>query len=206
METYKRPISDTDWSFLDQYENCESYFKYFMDMYKTLYDQSFPVVKVKRKYRNHLPLLTVGFKESIKKINNFYKISMKHPTAHNVTVYKNYRNMVNSLLKLEEKKYFQSMIIANKHNLRKTWMIIKQVINQSKSTKSAGEFIYNDKTTNDRSVIANAFNNFFVNIGPTLASKIPVMVDQFKSYMPATNDISMFVAPVSEPEMKKLIM
>ena len=98
------------------------------------------------------------------------------------------------------------MIIANKHNLRKTWMIIKQVINQSKSTKSAGEFIYNDKTTNDQSVIANAFNNFFVNIGPKLASKIPVMGEQFKSYMSTTNDISMFVAPVSEQEMKKLIM
>ena len=98
------------------------------------------------------------------------------------------------------------MIIANKHNLRKTWMIIKQVINQSKSTKSAGEFIYNDRTTNDRSVIANASNNFFVNIGPTLASKIPVMGGQFKSYMPTTNVISMFVAPVSEPKIKKLIM
>ena len=48
-------------------------------------------------------------------------------------------------------------------------MIIKQVINQSKSVKSAGEFIYNDKTTNDQPIIANAFNNFFVNIGPTLA-------------------------------------
>ena len=73
------------------------------------------------------------------------------------------------------------MIIANKHNIRKTWMIIKQVINQSKSTKSAGEFIYNDKTTNDRSIIVNVFNNLFVNIGPTLASKIPFMGDQFKS-------------------------
>ena len=206
METYKRSISDTDWSILDQYENCESYFKHFMDMYNTVYDQSFPVVKVKRKYRNRLPWLTIGLKESIKKKNNLYKISVKHPTAHNITVYKNYRNMLHSLLKLEEKKYYQSMIIANRHNHRKTWMEIKQVINQSKSTKSAGEFIYNDKTTNDRSVIANAFNNFFVNIGPTLASKIPVMGGQFKSYMPATNDIPMFVAPVSEPEMKKLIM
>ena len=61
------------------------------------------------------------------------------------------------------------MIDANKHNLRKTWMIIKQVINHSKSAKSAGEFVYNDKTTNDQSIIANAFKNFFVNIGSTLA-------------------------------------
>ena len=48
------------------------------------------------------------------------------------------------------------MIVANKHNLRKTWMIIKQVINQSKSVKSAWEFVYNDKTTNDQYIIANA--------------------------------------------------
>ena len=48
-------------------------------------------------------------------------------------------------------------------------MIIKEVINQSKSAKPSGEFVYNDKTTNDQSIIANAFNNFFVNIGPALA-------------------------------------
>ena len=60
------------------------------------------------------------------------------------------------------------MIVANKHNLRKTWMIIKQVINQSKSLKSAGEFVYNDKTKNDQSILAYAFNNFFLYIGPTL--------------------------------------
>ena len=32
------------------------------------------------------------------------------------------------------------------------------------------------------------------------------MGDHYKSYMPAKNDLSMFVTPVSEPEMKKLIM
>ena len=61
------------------------------------------------------------------------------------------------------------MLAATKHNLRKTWMIIKQVTNQSKSALLAGEFIYNDKTMNDQSIIDNAFNNFFANIGPTLA-------------------------------------
>ena len=77
--------------------------------------------------------------------------------------------MLHSLLKLEEKKYYQFIIVANKHKLRKTSMILKQVINQSKSAKSAGEFVYIAKTTNDQSIISNAFNNFFVNKGPTLA-------------------------------------
>ena len=176
IETFKRAVSDTDLSILDQYENCESYFKHFMDMYKTVYDQSFPVVKIKRRYRNRLRCWWLVLKNRSKKKNKLYRISLKHPTAHNETVYKNYMHMLHSLLKLEENKYYQSMIDANKHNLRKTWMIIKQVINQSKSAKSAGEFIYNDKTTNDQSIIINALNNFFVNIGPTLASKSQLRV------------------------------
>ena len=116
MEIFKRAVSDTDWSILDKYENCESYFKQCMDMYKYLYDPSFSVVKINRRYRNRLPWLTTGFEESTKKL---YRISVKHQTAHTVTVLKNYRNMLHSLLNLEEKKY-QSMIVANKHNLRKT--------------------------------------------------------------------------------------
>ena len=98
------------------------------------------------------------------------------------------------------------MIIDNKHNRRKMWMIIKQVVNQSKRFKSDNEFICNNKTANDRLIIANTFNNFFVNILPPLASRIPVMGVNCKTFMPAKIDFSMFVAPVLDLEMKKLSM
>ena len=60
--------------------------------------------------------------------------------------------------------------MANKNNFKK---IIKQVINKSKCSKLSSEFLHNVSILNDKKSMANAFNAYFVNIGPTLASKIP---------------------------------
>ena len=140
-----------------------------MKIFKSIYNESFPVMKTKRKYRNRLPWLTTGLKESIKRKNKLYRISLKHPTSYNNTVYREYRNKLKTLLKIEEKIYYQSLIVANKHNLKKTWGIIKQVINKSKCSKISSEFYRNGSILNDEISIANAFNDYFVNIGPTLA-------------------------------------
>ena len=202
---FKERILDTDWSVLDVYDSCESYFASFMQIFKSIYNESFPVMKTKRKYRNRLPWLTTGLKESIKRKNKLYRISLKHPTSYNNTVYREYRNRLKTLLKIEEKNYYQSLIVANKHNLKKTWGIIKQVINKSKCSKISSEFYRNGSILNDKISIANAFNDYFVNIGPTLASQIPDLGINYRKFMPEQNKMSFFLSPTEESEVKKII-
>ena len=84
-------------------------------------------------------------------------------------------------------------------------MIIKQVINQNKINRNPGKFQQNNGTTSDPATIANAFNNYVVNIGPTLASNIPDQGLEYRTYMPSGNEFSMFSTPVSAPEVKKII-
>ena len=119
MTKFRESILDTDWSVLDVYDNCESYFASFMKIFKSIYNESFPAMKTKRKYRNRLPWLTTGLKESIKRKNKLYEIFRKHPTSYYDTVYRDYRNRLKTLLKIEEKNYYQSLIEANKYNLEK---------------------------------------------------------------------------------------
>ena len=69
--------------------------------------------------------------------------------------------------------FYQSEIVSNKNNLRKVWAITKQVINRKKSSNIHDKFMHNNKVITDPKTIADGFNNYFVNIGPTLASKIP---------------------------------
>ena len=47
-----------------------------MNIFNSIYYESFPVIKAKRKYRNHLPLLGTGLKESIKGKNKLFRISL----------------------------------------------------------------------------------------------------------------------------------
>ena len=119
MTKYQERILDIDWSVLDVYDTCESYFSSFMNIFKSIYNESFPVMKTKRKYRNRLPWLTSCLKESIRRKNKLFRISLKHPTSYNNTLYREYKNMLRNLLKIEEKNYYQSLILANKNNLKK---------------------------------------------------------------------------------------
>ena len=109
MTKYKERILDTDWSVLDIYDTCGSYFSSFLNIFKSIYNESFPVIKTKRKCRNRLPWLTAGLKESIKRKNKLYRISIKHPTSYNNTLYREYRNKLKTLIKTEEKNYYQSL-------------------------------------------------------------------------------------------------
>ena len=202
IEKYKDCISNTDWTALNVYENCETYYKHFIDKFKNIYDHVFPVIRVKKRYRNRLPWLTPGLKESIKHKN---KLSRKHPTAYNKMMYKDFRNKTTALLRITEKQYYQEQIIENKNNLRKTWVIIKQVMNKNKNSKICDKFTSGKNTITDPKTIANAFNNYFANVGATLASKIPDQGVDFSVYMPPANEYSLFLTPASENGVKCVI-
>ena len=169
---YVQSIQNTDWTFLDTYQHCQCYFSKFLTKFKNIYDVSFPLVRVKTQYRNRLPWLSKGMKESIKLKNKLYGISLKHPTFYNMNKYKTYKNKLTSILKQEDKLYYQSQILANKNNLKKVWTIIKHVINKRRNAKTSDKFIQNNKIVTDPKEIANGLNDYFVNIGPGLASKI----------------------------------
>ena len=62
------------------------------------------------------------------------------------------------------------------------------------------------KITGDKA-IANGFNNFFVNIGPSLAKRIPKCNDiLFTQYLPDKIDDTMFLQPVTEEEILQLVV
>ena len=59
----------------------------------------------------------------------------------------------------------------NKKNIRKNWTIIKSVVNKARNARHCqNKFVISDETiTTDKELIVEKFNDYFVNIGPTLA-------------------------------------
>ena len=53
--------------------------------------------------------------------------------------------------------------------------------------------------------MAKAFNDFFVNLGPNLAKKIPDSETEFHTFLKSRNSQSLFFAPVVEEEIKDII-
>ena len=77
--------------------------------------------------------------------------------------------------------------------------------NRSAAVAAITPWPRNGSILNDKISIANAFNDYFVNIGPTLASKIPDLGMNYRKFMPEQNEMSFFLSPTEESEVKKII-
>ena len=79
--------------------------------------------------------------------------------------YKQYRNLISTLLKRSKRLYFTKFFNDNLNNLKNTWKGIKNLISlKTVSHSSPSSIYYNNKTVTCPFEIANAFNNYFSNI------------------------------------------
>ena len=131
---------------------------------------------------------------------------MKIGSSHYECKYRWYRNKLNSLLKYAERQHFAELLESNKSNLKKTWNIMKDIINRKKSQKMQERFKLSDNTiTNDKRVVAENFIDFFVNIGNNLAKRIPIIKTLPCRYMGDVVQQSLFLDPVTPEEITKII-
>ena len=77
-------------------------------------------------------------------------------------------------IRLAKQMHYQSSFENHKHNVKKTWCLIKEIIQKNPTKEQFPDsFKVDGEMVSDKCNIANKFNLFFfTNIGPTLASKI----------------------------------
>ena len=150
-------------------------------------------------YNNRKLWLSDGLKNFIKHKNKLYLIYKKVNSVYNETTYRVYKNKLQRLLKAAEKMYYQDLLVKYKDNLKKSWSIIKSIINKNKRRENQTKFKRNDGTiTENKQVISDRFNDFFVNVGPTLAKAIPQVKNNPVSFMGNKIEQSIFLEPVAQ--------
>ena len=68
------------------------------------------------------------------------------------------------------------------------------------------KFNLNNKVTSDKEEIVNKFNEYFVNIGPTLADKIPPSTVGHKSFLEGDYKDSFSLFQTSPEEIKDIVV
>ena len=85
-------MSNVDWCAIYSEMNTQGAFSLFHSVLVKLYNQYFPLRKLKLNNHNGKPWLTQGLKDSIKAKNRLYKNYMKINSVANEIKYKTYRN------------------------------------------------------------------------------------------------------------------
>ena len=81
--------------------------------------------------------------------------------------------------------HYESCFNKFKHNTRKTWDTINNILSRSQQLKNFPSFsIHNDKVMTDKTDIANAFNTYFTNTAKTPTTELNTPSNKrFKYYM-----------------------
>ena len=70
-------------------------------------------------------IVTKCTRNSIDHKNKLHAIYSKNPSLENNLNYTKYRNNLTSILRVGERNYYAEQIEINKHDLKKSWKIIK---------------------------------------------------------------------------------
>ena len=204
VEKFKSKLQQIDWNVVISSDNCQEAFSFFHNNFITLYEECFPVTRISINYRNKKLWLSKRLKRCIKIKNQLYVKSLKIPTLDNIHEYKVYRNKLHSLMRKLEREHYDEILTKNKYNLSKQWSLIKEVINKKRSNIS-DKFAINNVISEDKKVISESFNKFYVNIGSNLAKMIPPDNRSPTSYILDNNPYSIFLNPVSSVEVQNII-
>ena len=131
--------------------------------------------------------ISKGIIKSIEIKDKLYKLMIQHTIddveAHQYikNTFNIYRNMLKKLIRQAKRLYYTCIatFARFKHNIKQTWKIIKETLNRSKRDALPNRFLVGEQYIDDPKEIANAFNSYFINIGPSVASHIVTVTDVF---------------------------
>ena len=207
IQNYLREMKTIDWSKVMECNEAQPAYSSFHAIISEKYNKCFPLRKCRtNRYNNSKPWLSSALKESIKYKNKlFINRNMGEDADERLTFYKLYRNKLNHILRITERNYYRDLLVEHKADVKKCWQVIKLIINKRKCKPICKEFKCNGTTIKDGQIIANKFNNFFINVGSSLSKNI-TQSNKSPSEHEFPNITENFVLdPVTENEIMKII-
>lgn len=205
LEIFKDKLHNMDWTDIYRISDPSAAYEAFLKTFLLTFNESFPERQVKIKRKTLLsPWITKGIARSSKRKQRLYNKFLKNRTAENLAIYKNYKNLFESVKLKSKRNYDRDKLNQYKGNIQKTWNVIKEVIGKRKlcSSKLPSKITLNGTDIYDKNDIARNFNEFFANIGPNLAANIPKSTYRFEDFLEKPNSI-MTEKPLSINELKE---
>ena len=197
-------LREQNWSIVTDQHDTNKAYDSFEDIFNNCCKESIPIFK-RKVPTTQKPWITQSILNSIKRKNKLYKAYLKHPCSITAERYKNYKNRLTHLLRVAERSYVKEYLEDNRTNMKKTWSLINNLLGKRTKLNLPGKITQNGSDITDKKEIADEFNTYLTNVGPSLAAKIKSNHD----YMNTLNDdvtSSIYLAPVTYEEINRIII
>ena len=156
-----------------------------------MYEECFPKFKIRLTQRKNLSLwITKGIKKSSKGKQKLYEKFLKKQNVFIETAYKVYKTLFETIKRKSKKNHYSQKVLQFKYDTKKRWTVMKEIICTAKHSKKSNfpqKLKISNKIKTGDDEIANEFNKYFADIGPSLAKNIPDSSMSFKSFFRSVN-------------------
>jgi len=199
INIFKNKLNQTEFEIVYDTMCPNQAYNEFMNLYSDAFNTSFPIVdiKTKNKHMKREPWFTSGLLESSKTKAKLFSKKLSKPSEYNINKYKEFNILYKRIQRRTKATYYENILQENKHNIKKTWNILKRLIGKTNDKSGLpNTFQVNNTPINDRQETSEAFNNFFSKIGLQTSQNVPKVNKNFKSFMPNPVSKSIFLDPV----------
>jgi hypothetical protein len=180
IDHFKLLLRGTCWQNVTNSQDVDVAFDVFWTEFSGLYEICFPLTttKLNRNVHRINGFMTTGLLISRTTKNKLHKQSLIDPSPVNITKFKTYRNIFNTLIRKSKIKFYEDSLNSNVKNPKKTWEILKEVTIGKKQNKKIEKLSVGGEQISDPQLIAEEFNSFFTDIGKTISESVrPTSVD-----------------------------
>ena len=127
----------------------------------------------KRIRNNSVPWINPQNKQLMRKRDYHKKQAIKHDSETQWALYKAVRNKVNIDMRKAKSKYFCDKIetCSQMKDSKNGWAWINTLLGRKRKNANINELIINDKVISDDKIMAETFNEYFINIGMKMAAE-----------------------------------
>ena len=199
------------WESVYKADNVNRAYNNFIETFTMICDKHAPFVERRKSSVNtRKPWITRAIKKSIKVKHKLYKKMIVSKFKDEcVSKYKRYRNLLTTVLRNARRTYYCQLFEAHKEDTGQTWKSINELLGRNKSKSQQIEKISIGENGERGSIttpneICEAFNDFFVNVGPNLANKIQEEDDMkpFCEYLTRHDEESLVWQRITQSEVK----
>ena len=206
MNVFKTAMHTNDWSTVYNTDGVNNKYNAFCSVLNKCIDEFFPERKIKINTKSETkPWISHSLVNSIKKKNAMYKNYLKSRSPILLERYKKYKNKLVTIIRNAEKLYYSSKLQMVKDSMSKTWKLLNKMTGRSKPRETINQIEINGQVTDNQQEIADKFNDYFINVGPTLANQVPTTDTKPLEFLEHTCQNSIFLNPVTEEEVGDII-
>lgn len=205
INKFKECLQSLSWTEVYNAQNFKESFSVFHELITMFYKLCFPIYKLRNKSNcnGKLKWLTKGLKISCVTKRNLRFEYYRNKTNTNKSKYTRYSKALRKCIQWSQKNHNSNFVRNSKNTCKAAWQLIKYEDHNYQQNREIQKIKINDNIINNSNDIAEAFNNYFIDI---ITNSNTISNHQNNSISNINNQNStIFLTPCDESEALKTI-